>query len=155
MAVIRFLCALVVGLRVRCILSYFSAVEGMGCLAKRDQQELTEQARDRIVRVIRSLADDHVERGVDLARPFRCDSCGLEKSPAGSALYGSYHLCNDCLLDFTLQLASGRVDSVAEFMTKRDDELPPSDLDSHRDRRAVSLPPLQGRDKLMPSNEPC
>lgn len=86
---------------------------------------------------------------------MHCDSCGLDKPPEGSALYGTYKLCNDCLLDFTLQLASGKVDNVADFMTKRDDELPPSDLESRLDRRAVSLQPLQGRDKLMPSNEPC
>jgi hypothetical protein len=104
---------------------------------------------------VRSLADDRVERGVDLSRPMHCDSCGLDKPPAGSAVYGSYKLCNDCLLDFTLQLASGKVDNVVDFMTRRDDNLPPSDLESPRDRRAISLQSLSGRDKLMPSNEPC
>lgn len=125
-------------------------------MVKREQQDLSEQAIDRITRVVRSLAEDRVERGVDLNRPMHCDSCDLDKPPAGSAMYGSYKLCNDCLLDFTLRLASGAVDNVAEFMTKQDDNAPPSsDLESHRDRRAVPLHSLPGRDKLMPSNEPC
>jgi hypothetical protein len=126
-------------------------------LAKREKQELSEQAQERIVRVVRSLADDRVERGVELGRPMHCDSCALEKPAAGSALYGVYKLCNDCLLEFTLALASGTVDSVAQFMTRQSDDtgLPPSDLSDRRDRQVVPLNPLQGRDKLMPRNEPC
>lgn len=124
-------------------------------MPKREHQELTPQSVDRITRVVRSLAEDRVERGVDLNRPMQCDSCGQDKPPAGSALYGSYKLCNDCLLDFTLRLASGEADSVADFMTKQDDGTPPSDIDGQLDRRSVPFQPLQGRDKLMPSNEPC
>lgn len=127
-------------------------------MAKQDQQELTEEARGRITRVIRSLAEDRVERGVELNRPMRCDSCGVEKPSAGSALYGAYKLCNDCLLAFTIELASGRVENVAAFMTKRTEEpesLPPSDLADQPDRASITLKTLHGRDKLMPSNEPC
>lgn len=124
-------------------------------MPRRETQELSEQAVDRITRVVRSLADDRVERGIELNRPMHCDSCDGEKPPAGSAVFGSYKLCNDCLLDFTLQLASGKVDNVADYMTRRDDELPPSDLDTHRDRRTAPFQSLTGRDKLMPSNEPC
>jgi hypothetical protein len=98
-----------------------------------------------------------VERGVDLDRPMHCDSCNQERAAGGSALYGAYKLCNDCLLDFTLALATGKVDNVAEYMTRRTDDDPPvpPDLESQRDRHAASLKPLAGRDKLMPSNEPC
>jgi hypothetical protein len=127
-------------------------------LAKQDQQDLTQEAIGRITRVIRSLADDRVERGVELSRPMNCDSCDGVKPAAGSALYGSYKLCNDCLLDFTIELASGRVENVAQFMTKKTDgpeSLPPSDLAGQRDRSGMSMKPLTGRDKLMPSNEPC
>ena len=127
-------------------------------MPKRDQQELTQEAVERITRVVRSLAEDRVERGVDLSRPMHCDSCDLEKPAAGSAMYGAYKLCNDCLLDFTLKLASGEVDNVVDFMTRTSDgpgPIPPSDLTSQPDRSAVSRNPLQGRDKLMPSNEPC
>ena len=141
------------------ILSYSERhSRGHARLAKQDQQELTEEAVTRITRVVRSLADDQVERGVELARPMHCDSCDREQAPAGSALYGTYKLCNDCLLDFTLQLASGRVANVAEFMTKKTEEprsLPPSDLAGERDRSTMSVRQLHGRDKLMPSNEPC
>jgi hypothetical protein len=89
---------------------------------------------------------------------MHCDSCALEKPAAGSALYGSYKLCNDCLLDFTMQLATGQVENVADFMTKRTEapeSLPPSGLADQPDRASIRLNPLQGRDKLMPSNEPC
>lgn len=127
-------------------------------MAKRQPQDLSDVATERITRVVRSLADDRIERGVDLARPMHCDSCDLEKPSAGSALYGAYKFCNDCLLDFTLALASGTVENAAEFMTRRSDEpgsLPPSDLASHSERHILPVNPLQGRDKLMPRNEPC
>ena len=126
-------------------------------MAKRDQQELSKQSTERITRVVRSLADDRVERGVELNRPMHCDSCDQEKPSAGSSLYGVYKLCNDCLLDFTLALASGKIDSVAEFMTRQTDEpssLPPTDLSHRRDRAVASLNPLPGRDKLLPRHEP-
>jgi hypothetical protein len=142
------------------ILSYlFVTMRGWAILAKREPIELSEESRGRIVRVVRSMADDRVERGVELNRAMHCHSCDQEKSAAGSALYGAYRLCNDCLLEFTLALASGTVDSVAEFMTRTpggSGALPPSDLDGGRDRPSIQqLNPLSGRDKLMPSNEPC
>jgi hypothetical protein len=126
-------------------------------LAKPDQQELTQEAVSRITRVVRSLAEDRVERGVELSRPMHCDSCNQERPPAGSARYRDYKLCNDCLLDFTLALASGRVENVDEFMTRPADSggPPPSELSTQPERPARSLNPLPGRDKLMPSNEPC
>lgn len=127
-------------------------------MARRESIELTEVAVDRITRVVRSLTEDRVERGVDLGRPMHCDSCALEKPSAGSALYGTYKLCNDCLLDFTLALASQRVENVSEFMTRKYDDLggpPPSELSGHRDRQSVPFSSLGGREKLQPRNEPC
>jgi hypothetical protein len=127
-------------------------------VAKRPQQELSELATDRITTVVRSLAEDRVERGVDLSRPMHCDSCDQEKSSAGSALYGAYKFCNDCLLDFTLALASGSVANAAEYMTRQADDsslAPPSDLDTRRERHSVSMNTISGRDKLMPHNEPA
>jgi hypothetical protein len=88
---------------------------------------------------------------------MHCDSCDVEKASAGSALYGAYKLCNDCLLDFTLSIASGKVDTVAEYMTRSTDgpsELPPpTDLSTRRDRQ--SIPVRQPREKLLPGHEPC
>ncbi len=127
-------------------------------MAKREQQELTQEAVERITRVVRSLVDDRVERGIDLKTPMHCDSCDQEKSSAGAAVYGAYKLCNDCLLDFTLALASGQVDNVSEYMTRKTeapDIPPPTDLAGERERASVPLKPLPTRDKLMPSNEPC
>jgi hypothetical protein len=127
-------------------------------LARRDQQELSEESIQRINRVIRSLAEDRVERGIDLGRPMHCDSCDQDKPSAGSALYGVYKLCNDCLLDFTLALASGKVSSVADFMTRREEGGPmfPPDSGGQLERSAsMSLNPLPKRDTLRPSNEPC
>ncbi len=123
-------------------------------MAKREPQELSADAVTRITRLVRSLADDRVDRGVDVNRPMQCDSCGQEKNAAGSAVYGAYKLCNDCLLDFTLALAGNGVANVADFMTRNtDDETPPPTLSEHRERPQLSLTQLQGRDKLMPSNE--
>jgi hypothetical protein len=120
-------------------------------LPKRQQQELTELALERITNVVHSLTDDRVERGIELGRPMHCDSCDQEKPSAGSALYGEYRFCNDCLLDFTIALATGGVDSVTEFMTRRTDEAEPgpSDYSSPRERPALVKP------KLMPRNEPA
>ena len=127
-------------------------------MARREHLELNEAAVDRITRVVRSLTEDRVERGIELARPMHCDSCGLEKPSAGSALSGAYKLCNDCLLDFTLALAAQRVQNVAEFMTRKyDDTLgtPPSEFSGHRDRQSVQFNTFGGREKLQPRNEPC
>jgi hypothetical protein len=140
------------------ILSYFSAdKEGRPSLPTREQQELSDLAVERITQVVRSLTDDRVDRGVDLSRPMHCDSCNQERASAGSSLYGNYSLCNDCLLEFTLALASGSVATVDGFMTRPSDDEgpPPSDFDTRRDVPAASRSPLQGRDKLLPRNEPC
>lgn len=121
-----------------------------------DRGELTVEAERRITGVIRGLAEDQVDRGVDLNRMMRCDSCDIEKPPHGSSQYGAYALCNDCLLEFTLLLAMGEVDSVAEYMTKRPEDSPAllesrTGGDLEKSRR-----PLPKRtEKLMPSNEPC
>jgi hypothetical protein len=88
-------------------------------LAKREQHELTPDAVDRITRVVHSMVEDRIERGVDLSGPMQCDSCGLEKPAAGSAVYGAYRLCNDCLRDFTLALAANSVDNVADYVSHR------------------------------------
>jgi len=72
-------------------------------------------------------------------------------------MYGTYKLCNDCLLDFTVALASGRVGNVADFMMRRTEDgeaRPPSDLTEHRERSSAQYSRLSP-DKLMPSNEPC
>ena len=126
-------------------------------MPRREQQELTDLAVERITQVVRSLANDRVDRGVDLSRPMHCDSCDREKISVGSSLYGTYRLCNDCLLEFTLALASGSVDTVAHFMTTQtdDESPPPSDFSPARDAPAMSRSPLPGRDKLLPHNEPC
>jgi hypothetical protein len=126
-------------------------------LARRQQQELSEAATERITRVVRSLADDRVERGVDLSRPMMCDSCDAEKGSGGSSLFGVYKLCNDCLLDFTLALARGTVENAAEYMTRRSDgdEALESSLAGEAERSVLAFGPLPGRDKLVPRNEPC
>lgn len=122
-----------------------------------DPNALSPVAEQRITDVIRGLMDDHVDRGVDLTRPVHCDSCDLEKSPLGSSQYGAYALCNDCLLEFTLMLARGDVENVAEYMTKRPDDgtgfplLPSPNFET----RASHHPLPKRTEKLMPSNEPC
>lgn len=126
-------------------------------MARRDPQELSEEASARIARVVHSLIDDRVDRGVELGRPMRCDSCVQEKPAAGATVYGTYKLCNDCLLDYTLALASGRADSVSDFMTRRIGEpehIVVSEPAEAPERHSVSLHPMHGRDKFMPSTEP-
>lgn len=95
-----------------------------------------------------------MERGVDIARPFRCDNCGEVKSGAGSAKYGEYKLCNDCLLDFTVALATNRTSGISEYM-RRDtgDALPPTDWNEGRVQTNVPGP-VANREQLLPRNEP-
>jgi hypothetical protein len=123
-----------------------------------DRSDLSPEAEERIAGVIRSLVDDHVDRGVDLGRPFHCDSCDREQSPLGATQYGAYALCNDCLLEFTLSLARGEIENVAEYMTKRPDESgsgPPAEPATTSSTRSVTNHMTARGDKLMPSNEPC
>lgn len=125
-------------------------------MARKPQFDLPESAITRITENVRSMTDDRVERGIDLSKAMECDSCASNKSAAGSSLYGAYKLCNDCLLEFTLALASGRVDTVVDFMTQRiDGPDGPSGLDDGMNRQVSSRPSVAPRDKLMPSNEPA
>lgn len=127
-------------------------------MAQPDRAELSDEAEQRITEAVRGLAADRVDRGVDINRPMRCDSCDVEKSPYGSSQYGTYALCNDCLLEFTLLLARGEVDNVAEYMTKRpeDDDGPLHINSAPSTVEQSSLRSLPKRaEKLMPSNEPC
>lgn len=130
-------------------------------MAVSDRADLSPEAEERITDVIRSLTEDHVDRGVELSRPMRCNSCDMEKSPLGSSQYGAYALCNDCLLEFTLALAKGDIENVAEYMTRRpDDGQEPRDPAPEGPRRLDTRPvvphslPKRG-EKLMPRNEPC
>ena len=86
---------------------------------------------------------------------MHCDSCDAERASAGSALYGIYKLCNNCLLDFTLALASGTVDTVADYMTRRTDGRDPAELAAPHERPAIARGPMPAREKLLPHNEPC
>lgn len=124
-------------------------------MAKKLQFELPESTVERIALNIRSMVDDRVDRGVDLSRLMHCDSCGQEKSSNGSSLYGAYKLCNECLLDLTIALASGHVDTVVDFMTHRIEGPDIPSLGDERDRSSITRNALHGRDKLMPSNEPA
>ena len=124
-------------------------------MAHAEHGEFSPEAERRITEVVRSLAEDKVDRGVDLSRPMRCDSCDSEKSPLGSSQYGAYALCNDCFLEFTILLARGEVDSVAQYMTKRPDDGPTLlDVPPASEPTPVRSIPKR-REKLMPSNEPC
>lgn len=120
-----------------------------------DRGELSPQAEQRIIDVIHSLIDDQVDRGVDLNRPMRCDSCEQDKNPRGSTQYGSYTLCNDCLLEFTILLASGEIENVAQYMTRRPDD-PDNSGPSPEQLDTRSVHSLSTRtEKLTPSTEPC
>jgi len=121
-------------------------------VAATERNELSAEAEQRIMEVVRSLTEDQVDRGVDLNRPMHCDSCDLDKSPLGSSQYGAYALCNDCLLELTLLLARGEIESVAEYMTRRPDDpgdLPPAPPEQLNSRSRSSLP--KRSEKLLPT----
>jgi hypothetical protein len=130
-------------------------------MALTDRSDLSPQAVERISSVIRGLTEDNVDRGIDLTRPMRCDSCDCERSPAGASQYGAYALCNECLLEFTLALAKGDIENVAEYMTKRPETSATDSYDDVEhssavyDTRPVRAPFGARSEKLRPSNEPC
>ena len=120
-------------------------------MTQTERAELSPEAEQRIADVVRSLAEDKIDRGVDLNRPMHCASCDMEKAPLGSSQYGDYALCNDCLLEFTLLLARGQIDNVSDYMTKRVDG--PMPLDGPLEPSSLRSMPKRA-EKLMPSNEP-
>jgi hypothetical protein len=124
-------------------------------LKRTDRIDLTPEAEQRITSVVRGLVHDKVERGIDLNRPMRCDSCNAEKSPYGSSQYGQYALCNDCLLEFTILLARGVIDSVDDYMISRPDESLRAENTSPLTNEPVAAPSLpRRREKFVPRSEP-
>ena len=53
---------------------------------------------------------------------FTCDACGGTKSLAGSVQYGSYRLCNDCVLYAEVGFELGQIKDIEELINAMEDK---------------------------------
>ena len=58
-----------------------------------------EEIIEEMQQVVNQMVIDDLEENPDIADEyFDCDCCGKNKCLAGSIQYGTYRLCNDCVL---------------------------------------------------------
>ena len=53
---------------------------------------------------------------------FTCDACGGTKSLAGSVQYGTYRLCNDCVLLSEVGFELGQIKDIEELINAMEDK---------------------------------
>jgi len=80
----------------------------MGKLADDERKVITER--------IRSLRLEHMRAGISTQTMVICDNCRKVKPLVGSARYGPYRLCNDCVLGYELAKAVGDIKSIDDFI---------------------------------------
>ena len=73
--------------------------------------------------VVEQMRLDDIEENPDSEfEYFTCDACGDTKSLAGSVQYGSYRLCNDCVLLAEVGFELGQIQEVEELITAMEDK---------------------------------
>lgn len=65
--------------------------------------------------------DDIEENPASAFEQFQCDCCGKVTVLAGSLPYGSYRLCNDCVMLAELEFASEKITDIQELIDKMED----------------------------------
>ena len=73
--------------------------------------------------VVEQMRLDDIEENPDCEfEYFTCNACGDTKSLAGSVQYGSYRLCNDCVLLAEAGFELGQIKSIDELITALEDK---------------------------------
>lgn len=73
--------------------------------------------------VVEQMRLDDIEENPDCENEyFTCDACGDTKSLAGSVQYGSYRLCNDCVLFAEVGFELGQIKNIEELIDAMDDK---------------------------------
>lgn len=73
--------------------------------------------------VVEQMRLDDIEDNPDSANEyFQCDACGKDAPLAGSIQYGSYRLCNDCVLLAEVGFELGQIEKIDELIDKMEDK---------------------------------
>lgn len=73
--------------------------------------------------VVEQMRLDDIEENPDSESEFfTCDACGDTKPLAGSVQYGSYRLCNDCVLYAEVGFELGQIKNIEELINAMEDK---------------------------------
>jgi hypothetical protein len=53
---------------------------------------------------------------------FQCECCGNSKMMAGSIIYNTYRLCNDCVLIAEISFALNKIDTIDELVDSMEEK---------------------------------
>lgn len=86
---------------------------------ERTKEEIIEEMQQ----VVAQMKIDDIEDNPDSENEFfQCDACGRDACLAGSIQYGSYRLCNDCVLLAEVGFELKQFDNIEELIDKMDDK---------------------------------
>ncbi len=81
-----------------------------------------EEIIEEMQQVVNQMVIDDLEENPDIADEyFDCDCCGKNKCLAGSIQYGTYRLCNDCVLLAETGFALGKFSDVQSLIDAMED----------------------------------
>ena len=73
--------------------------------------------------VVEQMRLDDIEENPDCQHEFfTCDACGDTKTLAGSVQYGSYRLCNDCVLYAEVGFELGQITDIKQLIDAMEDK---------------------------------
>ena len=73
--------------------------------------------------VVEQMRLDDIEENPDSEKEFfTCHACGAEKPLAGSVQYGTYRLCNDCVLYAEVGFELGQIKNIEELIDAMEDK---------------------------------
>lgn len=85
---------------------------------EKSKEEIIEEMQQ----VVAQMVIDDLEENPEIANEyFECDCCGKNKSMAGSIGYGTYRLCNDCVLLAETGFALGKFTDIQALMDAMED----------------------------------
>lgn len=81
-----------------------------------------EEIIEEMQQVVNQMVVDDLEENPDIADDyFDCDCCGKNKCLAGSIQYGTYRLCNDCVLLAETGFALGKFTDIQSLIDAMED----------------------------------
>ena len=86
---------------------------------KKDKEQIISEMQE----VVEQMRLDDIEENPESATEyFQCHACGCEKPLAGSVQYGSYRLCNDCVLLAEVGFELGQIKQIEELIDAMEDK---------------------------------
>lgn len=80
--------------------------------------------------VVEQMRLDDIEENPDSENEFfQCDACGEVHPMAGSVQYGSYRLCNNCVLLAEVGFELGQINKIEELINAMEDKRLVSDCE--------------------------